>query len=329
MIRLDTVKLKTSIEATKSISYGRLLNVRKMNSEGGILSDTWQTNGKVGLGVNKIEVNPSDGNILLNISAKLLQSQYIEGINKNTVEYAVQQINKLGIIEFDFKRFIENTTVLLCDVTDNIKCNEVNVYKNIYRIPLPPMYEVTYYGTSRNEGVVFKGKQKSFKERQIFYNKHKELLCSSANKDLRAILPPKLIDEFKGYVRVEGNFTTYDKIRQYIGVSNTNLGGILNSNAKPNYELFNKITKQVNTDTLQLFNEYEGYKWNEILKIEGIKGIIFKLQDWHLIEQFVRLHNPNNYRHVLPKFRQYYNSMNIEGKFNVVNEIKELLYHAA
>jgi hypothetical protein len=138
----------------------------------------------------------------------------------------------------------------------------------------------------------------------------------------------KVFNDFKDVVRVESNHAQLKSLRQLYG--STNLLDILGSNARVNYQRFTSITAK--TTDIRLFTEFEGMKWNEIVKREGFRGICERCNmDWFLIDRFIRIHNTNNYRSVRPELRAYYNTLNQNTRiveFDVVQHIKELLYAA-
>jgi len=106
-----------------------------------------------------------------------------------------------------------------------------------------------------------------------------------------------------------------------------NLLDILGSDVKVNHKRFTSITNK-STD-IKLFTQFEGMKWSEIVKYEGFKGICELCNmDWSLIDMFIRVHNPNNYRLVRPELRTFYNSLNHNAKtvdINLIEHIKQLL----
>jgi hypothetical protein len=332
MIRLDSNKIKCPIEALNGFDYSRLVHTPEYNSNGETLTDVWKTKGKVDLGIKSISINKKEDTFILETSAKALRGNYIEGININTLDQFIDKVNEANILDINKDRFYKYSQILSADVTDNIKIDDPSIYNKLLRIPLPNKYEVTGYSTAKNEGVVFKGKQKSFKERQIFYNKFIELYTPK-NKDIRAIINASDLEkQFKDIVRVEGNLTQLSKIREYASTDNT-LKSVLSSDQKINYKLFSKITKQADVQLITLFNEYEGMKFTEIEKHIGMVGIIDKCHyEWQYIEQFLRVHNPLNYRRVRPNYKKLYASL-ISKKnkidLSVVDMFKQLLMEAA
>jgi hypothetical protein len=338
MIRLDSVKMKVPIEAISSMNNSYC--DYKPSYEGAdnsiLISEVLKSKRGIDIGIKNIEVYERQGHVILECSAKMLKENYIEGINKNTIYELLDNTSATGAIKIDNNRFVDGAIVLSCDNTDNIKIEVPDIYGKLAKIPLPNKYDITRYNTVKNEGIVFKGKQKSFKERQIVYNKLIELTNASANKMFRQLYP-KALDKFRGIMRVEGNFTSAEIIRHYYKTPDQRLINILNSSSKVNYELFNKITKTATPAAMKLFSEYEGMKWNEIVKMEGYKGIITQLDfDWSVIEQFVRVHRKNNYRAILPQMKVlYYSLLNdkeprkIVLANGIVESFRDLLYNAA
>jgi hypothetical protein len=332
MIRLDSIKIKASAESLQSIDFSRMINKSSSTNEGLIISDIWQNHKKVDIGIKSIQYNKLEDSLIVEASAKILKNEYIEGINKNTIERVIQEINNTGIIQLNSERFIHSSDFLSCDVTDNILMNDAEIFKKLGKIPLQNKYEITPYNTKSNEGIVFKGKQKSFKERMIFYNKLVELMCSPTNKDFRGIISPSTIAQFKGIVRVENNLTSFKKIREYLNIPNQKLINVLNSPEKVNYSIFNKITKGTSPETMRLFTQYEGMMFSEILKIEGYKGIFSSCgYEWATIEQFLKTHNKGNYHRDKHQAIELYNQLSKDKKpiLNIVQTFSEALYNVA
>ena len=137
-------------------------------------------------------------------------------------------------------------------------------------LPITDKYNVGRYKGVGNRGVVFAGTQKTFKERQIFYDKLKDIF---RDKELRKVVPGATLEkQFTNVLRVETNFTDFKHIRKYFN-SDNKLIQMLKSEATPNLSVFDKITTKVPID-LRIFKEWEGLKFYEIEKLEGRKHII-------------------------------------------------------
>ncbi len=329
MANLDSVKIKFPNECINSFSTEFIHKPNYQNKV--LIKDELQCKNQSIVGLNQITIDNIHETTTLELSAKILKSNYIKGINQNTITEAINNINNTGVIDLNVNKIIDFAEVLRCDVTDNIKpeSNSQLFYKTLSSLPIPRKYETSLFNTKTNLGVVWKGNQKSFKERQIFYDKCKQL---ATDKLLRGKpYASKIYNDFKEVVRVETNLASYKTINQYLG--SRQLNEVLTSNAKVNYCIFSKITKSITECDLKLFTEFEGMKFGAIRKRLGDEGII-KLNnyDWNKIEHFIRTFNPNNYRHYKNELKHVYNDLKTKrGDYNVniIEHVKELLLNVA
>ena len=74
-------------------------------------------------------------------------------------------------------------------------------------------YDISYYRSKSNLGVVWSGKQKTLKDRFIFYDKTKEI---KKDKTLfSTYYSNKITNDFIGVNRIEQNLTSLAQIRAY------------------------------------------------------------------------------------------------------------------
>lgn len=328
MLRLDTVKLKAPISTVKGFS-DRFIDTQISDGSGLILS---QKKALTRTNLSGFKSAISDGSdIILELSAKVLKSGYIEGLNKNTIQQAIESVNRTNLINLEVNQFIDSAEVLRCDVTNNIKPDVLNevFYKTLAALPIAKKYHVDLYNTIRNQGVVWKGNQKTVRDRIIFYDKQKDIL---RDKELRTSpYANKIYNDFKGVVRVESNHSQFKALNKLFG--NRAITEVLNSSTKVNYNVFNRITEKTNDIDLKLFGEFEGMKFNEIRKYLGDRGIIQMCNyDWQSIELFIKAFNQNNYRAYKKELKPIYNSMvskqnNLD--LNIIQHVKDLLNNAA
>lgn len=261
-------------------------------------------------GLKRIEIDQKSNQLQIELSAKILMDNYFELINKNTIEQVFDNINASGIIQIDKSRLNEFNTHSI-DFTQNLKGqHKPHEYMDTCRMIINGKYICeTYKGVNDNKnktGITFRGKQKSFRERMIVYDKFTEItkdkkFVQSLNKQL------PVINQFAGITRVENNVSQHRKIRELTETSN-NLISILNSTAKPNYKLFQKIKGKEFIQT-ELFGLPETMKLYEIEKRYGREKIITDLgSDPDLIKDFLksRLNAKNISRYV----REYFALLN-------------------
>lgn len=314
MVRLDSIKVLAPIDAVIDYDFNSFIHNQKQQQ--GITKSDVLSADNLDYGISRIAIDNKANNVTFEVSAKALKNDYSAGINLNTFEHLIDNINKKQVINLSADVIYNKGSLLKCDVTDNVRIeyNGKDFYTDIATIPLPNKYEITNYNRRNNKGVVFAGKQKSFKERLILYDKMIELNSNKKGRDfLHSIDSNKVYNDFKGTIRTETNFTQLRKIREYIG--SNQLIDVLSSDAKVNHDVFKKITKQADTEVLYLFDRYEGMKLKDIINRVGIEGIIKDACfNWQFIDMFIlKKVGTDNHRRERAKFRKIYNELQTPG----------------
>ena len=330
MVRLDSIKLSVPNEVINSFGNS-FITSQSVNSNGQILSDKMTLTNTGVLGFKSVITDNRNSSSTFELSAKILGVDYIEGINQNTIQKAVETINKTKLVNVNVNRFLDTAEVLRCDVTDNIKPEIVNetFYKTLSALPIAKKYHIDLYNTKRNLGVVYKGNQKTVRDRIIFYDKTFDIVRDKEFKN--SPYAHKLFNDFKGVVRVESNHSQFKALQKHFG--SRNILTVLKSPVKVNYNVFSRITDNTTDINLSLFSQFEGMKFSSIRNFLGDKGIIEMCNyDWQQIELFIKVYNTNNYRHYKKTIRTVYNSlMQQQNKvdLNIIQHIKQLLNEAA
>lgn len=327
MVRLDSTKLMVNTDVINGISDA-FLTSRINNTEGQLLTDKQQLTKIDLLGLKSVIIDNLSNKATIELSAKILGSDYFEGINNNTIQKAIETINSTGLIDLNVNKFIDTAEVLRTDVTDNIKPDRYGetFFETLASLPIAKKYHKDSYNTKYNLGVVYNGQQKTVRDRQIFYDKTKDLVRDKQFKN--SPHAHKLFNQFKNVVRVESNHSQFKALNKHFG--SRNLLKILNSPVKLNYNVFSRITDKTTDVNLRLFTQFEGMKFNQIRNFLGDKGIIELCNgDWQSIELFIRNFNKHNYRHYKNQIRTVYNTLNErtgETDVTIINHIKQLLY---
>lgn len=323
MIRLDSIKIEVPESAIKHVGKGL---PHTMNMLGEVITSEIYSvpKNQLPFGVRSIQVRERDGSrtAIVETSAKILKDQYYDMITENTVDRYLHELNKNGLVLFT-PELIDSSRVLTMDVTQNLQIgNMIPSYVSAMScIPITDKYNVTAYKGTGNMGVVWAGKQKSFKERQIFYDKLKDI---ARDNKLRKHVHSKDLQRFKGVLRVEGNFTSFKKIREYTGTDNV-LMDVLKSDKNVNVLLFDKITRNVSTVNLSLLSEWDGMPLYQIEKREGQKGIIRTFDyDMVKIRAFIRDRVSGNISAYLKSYRNLCNAMKRERGIPDTDILQEL-----
>jgi len=274
MVRLDSVKLSVPVEALQGSKREAFSQEIGIDSAGNQIKDNLVIKG-IGAGFKTATIRQRSGEVIIEASAKILLDDYPKLITINTIEQAVESMNQSGVITFDVPAFIEGARVLTCDSTTNIKPSVVpkDCIEALNLLRVNSNYDIEVYRQDQNNGIVFRGRQKTVKERMIFYDK-----LADVRKDrhlLKSVDKPLLLmNSFTGVLRVEQNHTSFRKIRDRFRIPDNRLISILNSQANPNFETFRRInTKYID---LSLFNDetYIDLQWNQLVDRLGIEYII-------------------------------------------------------
>lgn len=326
MVRIDSVSLLLPL-STVQLNSKHFIQSTDMTEDGVMISDCLKLKKDQGTGVvglHGITANRMSQIVKIDLSSKLLKEQYYEMINVNTVDRLVNEINKTSLLKVSPADFWKYAGVGKMDTTLNVKPEGSleSIFSGLACLPVTDNYNVTSYNRPGNKGVVFAGRQKTFKERQIFYDK---LLDVQRDRKLQKVVPySKLYEQFKDTLRIETNFTSYSTIRKYCGLRSNSrqawplLSEVLISAFNPNVAVFDKITRKVKDIDLQMFQTWEGMKLYEIEKLEGRKTIIQILNfNMVAIAAFIRSRVKGDVYHYIRKYREVLKAMNVtEGRVN-------------
>ena len=280
MIRIDSVKLKLPIHSI--CGYSEHLEQTQKLVNGVVIKDTYSSSPKMSqLGLKKVSItknskNESENGCVIELSSKILKQDYFNMITQNSLEQLVDQINYSQLIRFDKNQFIENASILSCDITKNIQIENnallLNYLSSVAILPIGDKHNVYTYKSIGNRGVSWNGKQVTFKERMAFYSKGLEI---KKDKKLLHCLTIAQINRFDNVIRNEINLTQFATIRKYTNSNSLLLQDVLLSTENPNLLLFDKITKRINFDVdLRFFTEWQGMTLYQIEKLEGSKNIV-------------------------------------------------------
>lgn len=337
MIRIDSIKIEGPANVLKDIDKTRFCTKQSFDPDGVILSDKLNIEGKDinRSGLNSIQFDNRKQTLTVALSSKILAENYYELININTIDQVFDTINKTGIVSID-KSKLDDFTIHTVDFTTNIKgSHKPDEYIQALKLmSLNSRYKVdTFKGKNDDKhktGIVFTGRQSSFKERCIMYEKITEIV-----KDKNFISglksPLQVINQFSNVLRTENNVCQHRKIREYTNTQNT-LISVLNSQViNPNFKLFQKIKTLSGVQT-DLFSYNPDMTLLQIEKIEGRKQIIKELGfDMDLITDFLRKHVKGNVSNYKKQYRILANELLCkpddkgQTENDLINEFENLL----
>ncbi len=281
-------------------------------------------------GIKEIYVN--DNFCTIDISSKLLPELYHNMININTIEKYLSEVATTGMLSYDIDEVINHSLVRTCDTTNNMKVSNVATYVNSLMVyKFNSKYNFKYW---IDQSVSFDRKVKTnkYREHLTVYNKLPELLTAK-NKDFRTGID---LNSFKNVIRFESRFTTFELMRKSFEVNDHSLLSILNSTAKVNYNILNRITDIEDID-IEIINNYntliemkKRIKHSMIRNIQGDLNILHSCNyDMDLLRQYFKTNSTANNSKYIKHYEELLKAKNkIDKKISIddkVNEMKEFL----
>lgn len=309
MIRLDSCHIEVNSESLNYINKDSFIH-KPQYKNGNIISDCYELKTPMP-GIKSILFDNIHQSLKLQFSAKVLNDNYFEGINKNTIHNAIDNINQIGIIDIDINKLIDEGKFHNVDSTNNVDmgiydmqnqwrdiCSSLAIAKN------NSLFDIHTYNKSNNKGIVYKGNQTSQKNRLIMYGKFIELTTSKNKEFLNSCKNPlALLNSSKNILRVESNTTSHKAIKDRFKTTTTNVNEVLNSVSMPNIYMLDKITQPHQTNQMQLiFDRYEPgkHKFDDIAYNEGVQNLIrmFNYDEIQLKQFILCFESSKNYEHI-------------------------------
>lgn len=346
MIRLDTMKLGTSIDSLKDFDLSAYNKTAQLDDDDNIKSKIFRLKSEreiegglnKKLGITSIDIKPNK--VVMEISSKVLRKNYAELINKNNIVEAIENINATGLINLDTNEVLDSAELYKFDVTSNLpvkKKSEVYL-RDISILGTKRKYKIDAY----KSGFVLTNKAKTIDERLIAYDKKQDLL--KKDKWNREILKHIDINDYDNVFRIEGNYRTYDTMRKYFHFkrhkldilrnkdkATISLSDVLLSDANPNLELFNSMLSNKSDATANLLIELldSDLKLYKIEKEIG-RAEIIKHCDYNMINIKRLLQSKLEAKNISKYLREYEATLNKLKQseladYSNINEVLELL----
>lgn len=144
----------------------------------------------------------------------------MRGINSNTVEQLYDVVVQYVCCSFDN---ILNAKVFKVDITKNLIFDDKSEKESVLQSLLLGKSNANYWiedYLELGQGVVFKGKQKSYKNRIIYYNKAVEMYLLKNKEILSCVKRGADFHLLSKILRVELNLEDFERIKKAIGKEN-------------------------------------------------------------------------------------------------------------
>jgi len=333
MNSFDSLKLTSDIDVLKDYKNACFDVNTKENGDRKV---TWLSLNKQSKKLGLSDIRIFDGAIQLETSAKILKDQYLTGVNSNTFERYIEEINRSGLIVLDFPKFYETAKVQKIDVTKNIY--PLSIEKTITDLSIystEKKYDIEPYKT----GIEITAKAKSNNERFILYDKEKELLRDiKPNRELLQHFP---IKQSRGILRAETNFRHFNDTRNAFHISKNSIiyfKDLLTSDVNVLEETFNKLYSVEYIDETKTLERKKGIMialhekkktLNQVDKEYSMRErIVFCNYNLDLIMRMIRPNVKGNLSVYRKQYRELIKIMQYETldkNLSSITEIKELL----
>lgn len=295
MIRLDSFKIKLPIELINNID---LSNHRSKHLP---IAETFEGKEKIiqdkivvsnlDHGFNRVTIDNLQNEIIIEGSAKILKSNYYDGICLDTFEQLHHELTRHKLIDISQDNLMMSQMFTLdCTVNLEVKDIKQSVRATVEHGSMSSNYIVKDFSKGGNFGFVATRDVSSYKERMTGYSKLMEV--SNTNSKFAKDYPAAIKRFNLNTLRLESNFASFKNVRDHFKVTSNNLGSILNSQENVNFKMFDRLIHA--GKQLELFSDaYEKMKFHDIIKEIGYKGFLEKFNyDLNAAKVFISVKYP-------------------------------------
>ena len=239
MLTFDKLKLVTQIENIKILEKSAF----NIKSKDNVISHL-EFHQKVPFLLN-IEVDYEDNELVIEFTGKVLGSDYPKLISIDTIKQCFININNMGICLLDIDAIMDDASVVKCDVTQDVCCDDVPaltkyIASNIIN------YREYIARTLRNSNFVVEKNvtTRGYKKRLTIYNKQKEMNKRENSRYMTEYnIPP---NTFENICRFELNLNSTAQIKKSLGISDTSLQSVLTATNNPIRDFLDDVVADSN-----------------------------------------------------------------------------------
>ena len=201
-----------------------------------------------------IKIDCHKREVVIEFTGKVLGANYPKLISSDTIRECFHAINSMGLVTLDTDVMMD-ADVVKCDVTKDIRVNDVSILTNYVRQHISSYQRYVCRKLRNNNLVVEKNvTSRQTKKRMTIYDKGKDMQLA---ENRRFVEEYGLDGAFDGLCRFELNLNSKAQIRNALGISNTKLQSVLNSNSNPIADFLDAVIDNASTSsTLSDKKEY-------------------------------------------------------------------------
>ena len=196
-------------------------------------------------GVRGITIKKHKKTVIYNLTGKILQKRYVEGLNSSTFSHGIYNLNNYGVVNVDEEELLGTGKVHLIHSTMDIETEKmpieyVNYLKSVTSTLLRT-FQVRQYPTGLSIG---RNKNSIIPFLRI-YAKYEELTTTKEGGQILEYLSNEDMEYFRNVLRFEAQLDSFAEIRRYYDFEEeNNLLEILYSNNRPVVDVFNQIIRE-------------------------------------------------------------------------------------
>lgn len=203
------------------------------------------------IGVRGITIKNHKNTVILNLTGKILQKRYAEGLSSETFSHAIYNLNDYGVVTVDEDELLRTGAVHLIHSTMDVETDKMPIEYVNYLKSVTSTLLRTFQVRQHPTGLTIGRTKNSIVPFLKIYAKYEELTTTKAGGQILGYLSNEDMDYFRNVLRFEAQLDSFAEIRRYYDFKDeNNLLEILYSNNRPVVDVFNQIIKETGVKTV-------------------------------------------------------------------------------
>lgn len=203
------------------------------------------------IGVRGITVKKHKNTVIYNLTGKILQKRYAEGLSSETFSHAIYNLNDYGVVTVDEDELLRTGAVHLIHSTMDVETDKMPIEYVNYLKSVTSTLLRTFQVRQHPTGLTIGRTKNSIVPFLKIYAKYEELTTTKAGGQILGYLSNEDMDYFRNVLRFEAQLDSFAEIRRYYDFKDeNNLLEILYSNNRPVVDVFNQIIKETGVKTV-------------------------------------------------------------------------------
>jgi hypothetical protein len=255
-LALDSLKIQLQPGTAVDLHKGGFCHVPRFDvSTGELISEKWMA-GKQGYGLNSFTLPSEAAGLVIELSAKLLGSSYLDGITRAHLDRVADAIKATGICPQLTPEDLLDSNVQSVDPTAAIRveAGQIPEYLRAFSIlQASGGFDVTPY---EGEGICLNRNRRNGRDRLVIYDKARELTYTAMGRAFLRDVPG--VDP-TGVIRAERHARRLEPVRRCAGRESgrVSLGELYDTAAQPVADLYDEAASPLSPPVVA--SDFLGY----------------------------------------------------------------------